>query len=119
MLLTCGFAFVPGTSTGSPSVEDGDSDGDDDSVGSSSAGFRPVLFTAPMLAASQLVLFRFIPSVLEIGTSSPVKPGERMIFSFSVRRKKKRKNHFRWIVRSPIAFVDFSLVDLIFISRYF
>jgi DNA polymerase III epsilon subunit-like protein len=24
-----------------------------------------------------------------------------------------------WIVRSPIAFVDFSLVDLIFISRYF
>jgi len=27
--------------------------------------------------------------------------------------------HRVWIVRSPIAFVDFSLVDLIFISRYF
>ena len=27
--------------------------------------------------------------------------------------------HRVWIVRSPIAFVDFSLVNLIFISRYF
>jgi hypothetical protein len=27
--------------------------------------------------------------------------------------------HLLWIVRSPIVFVDFSLVDLIFISRYF
>ena len=27
--------------------------------------------------------------------------------------------HRVWIVRSPIVFVDFSLVDLIFISRYF